>query len=340
MIIKQILFLISYLYFGMSYAYLLISPSLLISKKLASKSNKNSIKLSQTINTIGLVDGFKADFHIAVSEKNIKEIINDNPDKIDILISNHLSTLDHFLLKFYFEYIGIESFNYSFAKSSFYYIPGIGLVCYSGTDIKFCRNWEEDKNILAEQIDKIETGTKKQLITIFPEGSRLTPKKLKDGQNFSRLNNFPVYNNLLVPKSKGLWFIINHLNKTNRLGKVWDLTLAIPKFMKKSFYLDDIIGKSIGPVYGMIKEIKIDFDTQNPELFKSWLLEKWKNKDELLKNYKKFIYKKLDNKPNPKHITLVILICLIFSLFLGSKYGRIYLLISLIVSYIFIIFYS
>jgi 1-acyl-sn-glycerol-3-phosphate acyltransferase len=337
MIFKQILFLISYLYFGISYSYLFLTPSLLISKKLANKNNKKSIKLSQVINTIGLIDGFKADFHIAASKTNIKEIINDNPDKIDVLISNHLSTLDHFLLKIYLEYIGIESFNYSFAKNNFYYIPGIGLVCYSGTDIKFCRNWEEDKNLLAEQIDKIETGTKKQLITIFPEGSRLTPKKLEDGQKFSRLNNLPVYNNLLVPKSKGLWFIVNHLNQTNRLGRVWDLTLAVPKFMKKSSYLDDILGKSIGPVYGMIKELKIDFDTQNSELFKIWLLEKWKNKDEFLKNYKKFIYKKLEIKPNKKHMFSVILICLIFSLLLGFKYGRIYLIISLIVSYIIII---
>lgn len=340
MIFKQILFFISYLYFGISYAYLFISPSLLISRKLANKTNKNSIKLSQSINTLGLVDGFKANFFLAESVTNIKEIINENPETIDVLICNHLSTIDHFLLKIYLEYIGIESFNYSFAKSNFYYIPGIGLVCYSGTDIKFCRNWEEDKNILAEQIDKIETGTKKQLITIFPEGSRLTPEKLKDGQNFSKLNNFPVYDNLLVPKSKGLWFIVNHLNQTNRLGRVWDLTLAIPKFMKKSSYFNDILGKPIGPVYGMIKEIKIDFDTQNPELFKFWLLEKWKSKDEFLKNYKQFIYKKLDNKPNHKHIALIILICLIFSILLRFKYGRIYLIISLIVSYIFIIFYS
>lgn len=337
MLIKQITFLISYLYFSLAYSYLFITPSLFISKKLASKFNKNFFKLSQSLTTFGLIDGFKADFHLVSSLTNIKDIINQNPETIDILVCNHVSSIDHLLLQIYLEYIGIESFNYSF-KIIINYIPGIGLICYSGTDIKFSRNWEKDKTNLANQIDKIKTGTKKQLITIFPEGSRLTSENLEEGQNFSRLNNLPIYDNLLVPKSKGLWFIINHLNKTNRLGRIWDLTLAIPKFMGKSAYFKDIIGKPIGPIYGMIKELKINFDIQDPELFKSWLFKNWTTKDNFLKNYQKFVYKKMEwNNHKYKHIIFITLVCLLFSLCLCFKYGRYYLITSFVLSYILII---
>ena len=85
--------------------------------------------------------------------------------------------------------------------------------------------------------------------------------------------------------------MINHLNKTNRLGRVWDLTLAIPKFLGKSAYVNEVIGKPIGPIYGMMRELKFDFDTQDLELFKSWLFKNWTTKDNFLKNYQKFIYK-------------------------------------------------
>ena len=201
------------------------------------------------------------------------------------------------------------------------------------------RNWEKDKHSLANQIDKFETNpnSNKQFIIIFPEGTRSTPKKLEEGQNFSRLNNLPVFDNLLVPKSKGLHFLVNHLNKTNKLGRIWDLTLAIPKFMKQSAYINDVFGKPIGPVYGTIKELKLDFDIQDSELFKSWLLKKWEIKDEFLKNYKKYVYKKLEfNDPKYRHIALIVLICLIFSLLLGVKYGRCYLIMSIVLSYILI----
>ena len=90
----------------------------------------------------------------------------------------------------------------------------------------------------------------------------------------------------------------------------------------------------------MIKELKIDFDIQDSELFKSWLLEKWKIKDDFLKNYNKYIYKKLEFDPKYRHIAIIALVCLIFSLFLGFKYGRYYLILSFVISYILIKFYK
>ncbi len=341
MLFKQILYLVSYFYYCISYGYLFLTPSVLISKKLANKLSKNCIKLSQSLTTVALKDGFKADFHLVSSPNNLKELANQNPELIDILICNHSSTFDFLIIKSYLQYIGIDSFNY-FIKNTINYVPGIGLVMYSSTAIKLSRNWEKDKHSLANQIDKFDTSpnSNKQFIIIFPEGTRSTPKKLEEGQIFSKLNNLPVYDNLLVPKSKGLHFLVNHLNKTNKLGRIWDLTLAIPKIMKQSAYINDIFGKPIGPVYGMMKELKINFDNQDSELFKSWLLEKWKIKDDFLKNYNKYIYKKLEfSDPKYRHIALIVLVSLIFSLLIGFKYGRYYLILSFVISYILIIFY-
>ena len=62
----------------------------------------------------------------------------------------------------------------------------------------------------------------------------LIEQKLKEGNEFSKKNNLPIYENLMVPKSKGLWFIIKHLKKLNKLGRIWDATIILSKFIKKS----------------------------------------------------------------------------------------------------------
>ena len=107
MIFKQILFFISYLYFSLAYSYLFLTPSVLISNKIANKLSKFCIKLSQSLTRFGLIDGFKADFHLVSSLTNIKDIINQNPETIDILVCNHVSSIDHLILQIYLEYIGI-----------------------------------------------------------------------------------------------------------------------------------------------------------------------------------------------------------------------------------------
>ena len=337
MLFKQIVYIIIYVYWVLAYSYLIITPSILISNEYLIKLVK---KLAQSLATLTLINGFQTDFYLTKSESNIKQLMNENPELIDIIVCNHTSTFDFLIVLSYLQKFNISSCNYVI-KNTINYFPGFGLVMYANTDIKLSRNWEKDKDVLAKQIDNIKTNqhSTKQVIIIFPEGTRLNKEKLVDGQNFSRSNNIPVYDNLLVPKTKGLWFLINHLNKTNRLGRVWDITLAIPKFLGSAAYVNDVLGKSIGPVYGIIRELKLDFDYQDLELFKTWLFKTWKMKDDFLKHYTKFVYNKIEwDDIKYKHLALVSLICLLFSLCLGNKYGRYYLLVSFVLAYILIIF--
>jgi hypothetical protein len=211
---------------------------------------------------------------------------------------------------------------------------------YACPDIKLNRNWEQDKETLGKQLDNIKTNGKKQVLLIFPEGTRLTEKKLNEGNEFSKSNNLPVYENLMVPKSKGLWFIVNKLSETNRLGRIWDVTLTFPKYLKKSIGTLDILGKPIGDVNTIWREVKLDKDYKDSDAFKKWLMNLWITKDSLMKYHEKIIYNQIYPESNIKTsekliviITLLVLIGLLF-----NKYGRYYLLGSFILSYIFILF--
>ena len=174
---------------------------------------------------------------------------------------------------------------------------------------------------------------------IFPEGTRYTKEKFEIAQTFSKSKGIPIYDHLLVPKARGLWFLINNFKKANKLGRVWDITLTVPTMLGKSVYVKDLLGKPIGPIYGTIKELKLDFNYEDLETFKIWLFENWKIKDNFMKYYKNFIYNKIHfDKTKYKHLAIIILVCIIFSLFLSNKYGRYYLLTSFIIAYMLIFF--
>jgi hypothetical protein len=334
MIFRQITLIILFTYWILAHSYLLVTPSIL----LGNQTLINLVKeLSQTFSTRILLDGFSTQFFMAANQTNIQLEINQNIDLIDIMVCNHVSTFDFLIAMAYLKNFNIGSYNFVL-KNEITYFPGFGLIMYASPDIKLNRRWEQDKLNLGKQIDKIKTNhSDKQVILIFPEGTRLTKEKLLEGHKFSELNNLPIFENLLVPKTKGLWTLISHLSQTKRLGKIWDLTLAIPKFMGKSAYLTDIIGKKMGPVYGIFRELK-NCQYQNLNEFKSWFIKNWQIKDELLSNYNKFIYNQIEFSDKSSHILLITLTIILSTIMLTNKYSRGYLLLSFLLAYTLIIF--
>ena len=193
---------------------------------------------------------------------------------------------------------------------------------------------------MGKQIDGIKPTGKKQVILIFPEGTRLTEKKLKEAQDFSKSNNLPVFENLMVPKAKGLWFIVNKLAESNKLGKIWDVTIILQEYLKKSIGMSDIFGKKLGDINGIWRQVHLNRNYQDYEEFKKWLIEIWVTKDSFMKHHDKIIFKEINPMASIKNIdkiTLIILFTLLLVIIL-NKYGRYYLLGSFILSYLLIVF--
>jgi len=337
MLITQIMFLVTFTYWIIAYSYLVLTPSILISNDYLNKLVK---KLSQTLTVFSLIHGFKTEFYLINNQQNIKELINQNEDLVDIIVCNHITTIDFLIVMVYLKYFNISNYNF-ILNYKVKHIAGFGLIMYANPDIKVFRNWELDQDNMKIQIDKFNQNksSKKQVLIIFPEGTRYTEDKFKTAQEFSKSKGIHVYDHLLVPKARGLWFLINNFKKVNKLGRVWDLTLSVPSMLGKSAYVKNLIGKPIGPIYGIIKELKLDFNYEDLEIFKTWLFENWKIKDNFIKYYKNFIYKKLSfDNSKYRHLIIIAIVCIIFSIFLKNKYGRYYLLISFIIAYMLIFF--
>lgn len=329
MIIFQIIIIIIYLFFILGYSYILITPGILFGHTSIISYAKT---LTQSFATMGLINNFK----LGQTMQNIKKLINENTNKIDIIVCNHISIFDFYLLACYLKEFEIDSYNIVL-KNELVYFPGLGYMIFANSNIRLYRNWDQDIKKLEKQLNTIKLNGKKQVILIFPEGTRISDQKIKEGQKFSKLNNLPVYENLLVPKSKGLWFIINKLSNTNKLGRIWDVTLILPKKLDYS----NKLGKSIDDVNAIWREVVLDKNYKDLNIFKSWLINLWVTKDSLIKNHKKIIYNQIYPKLNVKlseKINIVIILLGFFGL-LMNKYGRYYLLCSFILSYI-LIFYN
>jgi len=277
-------------------------------------------------------------------KNNIFDKMKENPDKIDVVLCNHVSTIDFLMLIYYLNCFQIAGHGMKFILwDNLLYKPGIGIILYAQTDIKIKRKWEDDREAINKQIDNINVNNnEKQVILIFPEGTRMTSDKLANAQQFSKDNNLPIYNNLQVPKTKGTWTMIKQLNDTNKLGRVWDLSLIMPKYLRKSCYISDLAEDyKLGNVFTILRELDIKpimNDLSDMTKFKEWFLQMWKDKDNLIDNYKTYSYKKLKINKSKTNNMLIISLLLLSILLLSTKYGRYYLLAAVIISYIYIVF--
>ena len=198
------------------------------------------------------------------------EIKNPDDNKINIIIGNHISSLDWGIVLGILDKFNITDWYYVIKRSQIM-VPSFGTLFGFDHDIKVKKNWLEDQEHFEKQIDKIKTGN----IIIFPAGTRFTKKKHKKAIEFSKKSNIPVYNNLLVPRTKGLWKLISYLNKKDRLANIYDFTFVIPKYLKKELFLDQILESDLGDTYAIIKKIQVPekkyLDDMNK--FKEWIFK-------------------------------------------------------------------
>jgi len=325
MIIKQVFLLILYIYFILIYSYVILVPGLVLSNNYIITKVRELLKSLSTY----IINNFDIDIYLSNNYKNIN-FNNDN--LVNIIVCNHKSSIDFIILLTIFEILNIDQINFV-VKKSINFIPGLGLIVYSNTDIKLDRKWETDQINLDKQLDKINNG----YIIIYPEGTRYNNEKFISGNKYSEDNNLPIYNNLLVPKSKGLNYIINYLKNNNKLGKIYDFTLIFPEFLNESIYITDLLKKSIKSIYCNIRELQIDDLYLDQTSFKQYLLKEWKNKDDIITNYNNKDYEKMFLKYNNFNLKLILIICVIGLLILINKKRSIYLLISIILSYIIIL---
>ena len=259
----------------------------------------------------------------------------DKTDKIDIMIGNHLNMIDFTIYTSIIKQFDNRDI-YLVVKKEIIFIPGAGFIVGTAPDIKMNRKYEDDKDNIINTIKKIKNG----IIIIMPEGSRYTTEKKNLAQKYSNDNNLHIFNNMLYPKMKGLWLILKCLHESNKLGNIIDLTVVIENYKKKELSTTDVFKTKLGDTFVIISSYDNHYympGINDYDIFKSWFIEKWKIKDNILdKIFTKddnYIYKKLNiSLPTSSYILLLIISSLF--IYLMVKSNGLFLPLSLVITYI------
>jgi 1-acyl-sn-glycerol-3-phosphate acyltransferase len=311
---SMVILILWYIY--VSYGYL--TPIIFVNK------HKELLKIVesvfQTLVTYALKYGFGASTYYT-------DPIEALPNKINIIVCNHMASIDMFIVLSFLKYCNITKW-ICLAKRELIYFPGLGVNFKFGDHIKVARNFEEDKVNIIEQLEKIKEGT----IIMFPEGTRFNPEKFKEGQQFSKDNGLPIFDNLLVPKTKGLWLIYNYLKENNKLGNVYDISIVVQNFLGKKAHIKELLLNRMGDIFLINRKINIP-DIDDMIDFKLWFLQEWKKKDILINYNQKLIYQKM-NIPDEKILIYsnLLFMSIITYEILKYPYFRYYFILSFVLA--------
>jgi len=220
-----------------------------------------------------------------------------------LVIGNHLSFTDTFLLNGMTYLAGENAGMRAFAKASLrWQIPIVGWAASFLNFIFLSRNFESDKINIANQVKQLcersafySSGN--FWLTIFPEGTRARPAKIKESQEFAKSRGLPVLQHVLLPRTKGLLTVLGEDDQTLResVDGVLDVTIGYPS--KRENPQSDKVRPSIGdiffdmgktwPVHIHVRLIPIsEVPTKNEDIEK-WIFGVFEEKDKLLKYYYK-----------------------------------------------------
>ena len=236
MIIK-IIYMLVFALFLISFAQILTLGSYLF------KSNNKMADLSKNIMCSIIPSIYKNGFNSSIyySGNYIKT------NKIDIIISNHISSIDFMILVSLIRQHDDRNL-YFLIKKNLVFTPGLGFIALSALDIKLNRKIEDDTDNIIKSLKKIEKG----IIVILPEGTRYDPKKYNDSCSYSKTNNLTVYQNTLYPKMKGLYKICEILTNENKMGNIIDMSIMIENLKNKKAHISQILSTNLGNTFGII----------------------------------------------------------------------------------------
>jgi len=261
-------------------------------------------------------------------------------DKVDILIANHLIYYD------FMTYISILRLYdsrpiYFITMEYLMKVPGLGILATNHILI----DYKHDNFV--QNCHKALKNIKEGIVVIMPEGELRRQCYINKSNEFCKNNNYPQLKNVIFPKFKGLYTIIDILNKDNKLGNLIDFTLYIDNLKPYDTFKEVFHNFA----YNKIDNTIINFNTlefkniniTNYDSFKQWFIPFWYKKDNQLTdiiNTKEDIFNNLNNyslyeyKVKSKTIIYIIIMLLILIFFINNTYG-IYIPVAIASSLIF-----
>ena len=209
-----------------------------------------------------------------------------------LIVMNHRTRVDWL---FYFavqaRYGSLRRFKISL-KDMLRHAPGAGWAMQAAHFLFLKRNWESDQKRIKAFLKHFQTMNSCPQLLLFPEGTDLQPDSLQKSKNFAKKNDLPELKYVLHPRTTGFTSMFNLMKTYNNLEQVLDVTIAYPHNLCQDE--NDVISGNIPRevVFTVNCYDVTDVPSSSDSELVQWLGERWRIKEELLKNF----YEGKDNK--------------------------------------------
>lgn len=207
-----------------------------------------------------------------------------------IVIANHVSWTDFYMIQALAVQAGMLSRCRWFAKIELRWVPLLGWGIWAMGMPMVSRKWTKDKKELDRVFAGITVRKWPTWLISFSEATRYTPKKAEDTRVWCKANDRPIPKHLLYPRTKGFVTTVQHLRKAEHVKAVYDMTIAYEhhhKFLEaptiwESLSCPDLSGKRGYKFHVDVKRFPLkDLPESDAELAK-WLETRWMEKGEFL----------------------------------------------------------
>ncbi|CAG8542964.1 8542_t:CDS:2 [Ambispora gerdemannii] len=214
------------------------------------------------------------------------------PNDSAIVISNHRSFTDFYMLHSVAIRKNMLPHVKYFAKDSLKYIPFFGFGMWLMGMLFIKRNWTQDEVRLNKMFNAIKQYRAPIWVVNFLEGTRMTPQKVREGQQFSKKRGLPILQNLLVPRTKGFIACLGQLRDTH-VKFVYDFTIAyrhVTKGIQSPPNLVQVHSYSnLSPPWSFhvhVRKYAIEDLPRDEEKIAEWVKERFVEKDAILEDMK------------------------------------------------------
>jgi len=167
-----------------------------------------------------------------------------------------------------------------FVKDIVKYVPGVGWGMLFLDCLYVKRNWTSDKEYVHRVFDRILKNRVPLWLMIFAEGTRISPKKLRESQAFAQKTGRNVLNHVMVPRSRG--FVATVQSLRDHLDAVYDVTIG---YVEGVPTLWQWMRGCVQKVHLHVKRFPMEVLPESDSGLADWLMERFEEKDRLLEGY-------------------------------------------------------
>ena len=167
-----------------------------------------------------------------------------------------------------------------FVKNILKYVPGVGWGMLFIDCLFVKRNWTDDHEHIQRVFDKILYSHVPLWLMIFAEGTRVSPSKIINSQQYAKKCGFKPLQHVLVPRTKGFVATVQALH--GHVQAIYDVTIG---YIEGVPTLWQWIKGYVQRVNVHVRRFPMEDLPVGREAMSTWLVKLYEDKDALLDTY-------------------------------------------------------